>query len=62
MTDADKIKNLRSALAECLERIHDYFGLSNDQMQEALDAAEAGGEWSPYGIGRLGSTDARWRS
>jgi hypothetical protein len=46
MTDTEK--NLRSALTKCLERLHDYFGLTDAEITAALDEAARDPKWSPY--------------
>lgn len=42
----EKNINLRRALAKCLERLHDYFGLTEAQMKAAIDDAEVNPGWS----------------
>lgn len=48
-------QNLRRALSKCLERLHDYFGLTEKEMQVALDDAATNTEWSPH-------DDERWKA
>lgn len=49
MTPEAENANLRKALAQCLETINSYFGLTDDQMNEAIaEAIKDPENWSPY--------------
>jgi hypothetical protein len=46
MTDTEQ--NLRAALVQCLERIHDFVSLTEAEMKAAVDDAASNAEWSMY--------------
>lgn len=46
VSDADRIKNLRKALAATLDSLHDYSALMEAELKVAVDDAEINPDWS----------------
>ena len=52
---ANEIDRLRSALAKCLEILHDFYGLTDKEMAAAIEDAATNPEWHPR-------DDNKWRA